>query len=254
MVTLEDLYLAQRRLAGVALRTPLVRCVCSEARRCPCSGTGRILRLKLESLQPVGAFKLRGAYNKMCSLSDEQRATGVVAYSSGNHAQGVAYAARDLGVRATIVLPEDVSKVKLARTQSLGAEIVLAGTSGQERRAEAERLARDNRYEIVVPYDDETLIAGQGTVGLEILEDMPDVQTVLVPVGGGGLISGIAAAMKLQRPRDPRDRDRAGVGRRCPGKPAQGSVGLFSGGADRPHHRRRPADPAARRSAVGARR
>lgn len=203
VLTLEDLKCAQRSLAGVAVRTPLVRCVCSGVSPCPCSGTDlklHLIHLKFESLQPMGAFKLRGAYNKISSLNEEQRAAGIVAYSSGNHAQGVAYAARELGIRATIVLPEDAPEVKVERTKGFAAEIVFAGTSSDERKAEAERLARENGYAIVVPYDDEILMAGQGTVGLEILEDMPDVETVLVPVGGGGLVGGIASALKLQRP------------------------------------------------------
>jgi threonine dehydratase len=192
MVELDDIRLAHRRLKGVAVHTPLVLC--------PRSVTERLLYFKPESFQPVGSFKLRGAYNKIASLSDKQKSQGVIAYSSGNHAQGVAYAAVKLGVRATIVMPESASKVKLARTEELGAEIVSVGAGSEERRAKAEEIADERGYVLVPPYDDEALIAGQGTVGLEILEDLPDVETVLVPVGGGGLISGVAAALKLSRP------------------------------------------------------
>lgn len=192
MVELDDIRLAHRRLEGVAVHTPLVLC--------PRSVTERLLYFKPESFQPVGSFKLRGAYNKIASLSEKQKRQGVIAYSSGNHAQGVAYAAVKLGVRATIVMPESASKVKLAKTEELGAEIVSVGAGSEERRAKAEEIADERGYALVPPYDDEALIAGQGTVGLEILEDLPDVETVLVPVGGGGLISGVAAALKLSRP------------------------------------------------------
>ena len=191
MISLDDIELAQRRIAGVALRTPLVLC--------PHGEEDRTLYIKAESLQPTGAFKLRGAHNKISSLSPEERRRGVVAHSSGNHAQAVAYAARSLGVRAVIVMPRGASRVKLAATEAFGAEVVLVGDDSAERTRRAEELALEHGYVPVPPYDDETLIAGQGTVGLEILEDLPDVETVLVPVSGGGLISGIAAAVKLSR-------------------------------------------------------
>jgi threonine dehydratase len=192
LITLEDLRLAQRRVRGVALHTPLVPC--------PRGEEDRTLHLKAESLQPTGAFKLRGAYNKISSLSPEERRRGVVAHSSGNHAQAVAYAARSLGVRAVIVMPRGAARVKLDATAAFGAEIVLVGDDSAERVRRTGELAADHGYVPVPPYDDETLIAGQGTVGLEILEDLPDVETVLVPVSGGGLISGVAAALKLSRP------------------------------------------------------
>jgi threonine dehydratase len=160
----------------------------------------RKLFLKLENLQPIGAFKLRGAYNKVASLSDEERSRGVISYSSGNHAQGVAYAARALGVKAIIVMPSNAPKNKLEATEALEAEIVTVGPGSEERRLRAEQLAAEHGYAIVPPYNDEKIIAGQGTVGLEILEDLPNVETVLVPVGGGGLISGVSAAIKLSRP------------------------------------------------------
>jgi threonine dehydratase len=176
----------------VAFRTPLVPC--------PRSEEDRSLYFKAENLQPTGAFKLRGAYNKISSLSPEERGRGVVAHSSGNHAQAVAYAARSLGVRAVIVMPRGAARVKLDATTAFGAEVVLVGDDSAERVLRAEELAAEHGYVPVPPYDDETLIAGQGTVGLEILEDLPDVETVLVPVSGGGLISGVAAALKSSRP------------------------------------------------------
>ena len=164
------------------------------------STDGRRLFLKLENLQPIGAFKLRGAYNKIASLSPEERARGVIAYSSGNHAQGVAYAARALHTKAVIVMPGNAPAIKLEATAALGAEIVKVGPGSSERQQKAEELAAQHGYAIVPPYNDEKIIAGQGTMGLEILEDMPSVETVLVPVGGGGMISGVAAAIKLSRP------------------------------------------------------
>jgi threonine dehydratase len=160
----------------------------------------RKLYLKLESQQPIGAFKLRGAYNKVASLSEQERQRGVITYSSGNHAQGVAYAARALGAKAVIVMPKNAPAVKREATAALGAEIVFVGPGSAERQAKAEELAAQHGYAIVPPYNDEMIIAGQGTMGLEILEDLPDVETVLAPVGGGGMISGIATAIKLSKP------------------------------------------------------
>jgi threonine dehydratase len=192
MIELEDIEVARRRLRGVAFRTPLVPC--------PRSEEAKALYFKPESLQPTGAFKLRGAYNKISSLSSEDRRRGVVAHSSGNHAQAVAYAARALQTRAVIVMPQGAPRVKLDATAALGAEVVLVGPGSAERFRKAEELAEEHGYVPVPPYDDEVLIAGQGTIGLEIMEDLPDVETVLVPVSGGGLIGGISAAIKLSRP------------------------------------------------------
>jgi threonine dehydratase len=192
MIGLGDIGEARRRLRGVTLRTPLVPC--------PHGRPGRALYFKPESLQPTGAFKLRGAYNKIFSLSPEERRRGVIAHSSGNHAQAVAYAARALGTRAVIVMPRDAPRVKLEATAVLGAEVVPVGSDSGERVRRAGELAAEHGYVPVPPYDDEVLIAGQGTIGPEILEDLPEVETVLVPVSGGGLISGIAAAIKLSRP------------------------------------------------------
>ncbi len=194
MVNLDDIELAQRRISGVAVRTPLI----------PYSQVAdddRALYFKPENFQPIGAFKIRGAYNKIASLTSEEKQRGVISYSSGNHAQGVAYAARELGVRATIVMPGNAPKVKLDNTRALGANVVQVGNGGEERRIKAEELAAEHGYIMVPPYNDETLIAGQGTVGLEILEDLPQVDTILVPIGGGGLISGVAVAIKLSNPR-----------------------------------------------------
>jgi len=192
MVTLDDIKRAQSLLNGIAVRTPLLEWTGVAAKR--------KLFLKLENLQPIGAFKLRGAYNKVSSLSDEERRRGVISYSSGNHAQGVAYAARALGVKAVIVMPANAPKNKLEATAALGAEVVTVGPSSEERQLRAEQLAAEHGYVIVPPYNDEKIIAGQGTVGLEIIEDLPEVETVLAPVGGGGLISGISAAIKLTKP------------------------------------------------------
>jgi len=167
---------------------------------CPRGEEDRALYFKPESLQPTGAFKVRGAYNKISSLSDEERGVGVVAHSSGNHAQAVAYAARELDTRAVVVMPREASSVKLDATAKFGAKIILVGPDSAERSRKAEELAQEHGYIPVPPYDDEVIMGGQGTIGLEILEDLPDVETVLVPVSGGGLIGGISAAIKLSRP------------------------------------------------------
>ncbi len=151
-------------------------------------------------MQPIGSFKLRGAYNKIATLSEDEQRRGVITYSSGNHAQGVAYAARALGVRAVVVMPRNAPPIKVESTRALGAEVVFVGPASSERKARAEELAAEHGYVIVPPYNDERIIAGQGTIGLEILEDLPEAETVLSPVGGGGLISGVAAALKLNRP------------------------------------------------------
>jgi threonine dehydratase len=190
IVSLQQIQQARARLDGITVRTPLI----------PLEYESRTLYLKPENLQPIGAFKLRGAYNKIASLTDEERARGVITYSSGNHAQGVAYAARALQTKAVIVMPRNAPAIKRDATAALGAEIVFVGPSGVERQIKAEELAAEYGYVIVPPYDDEKIIAGQGTTGLEILEDLPDVELVLVPVGGGGLISGISTAIKLSKP------------------------------------------------------
>ena len=208
MITLSDIHSARARLQGITTRTrlvefdlrvphvsPLLRDMGT-----PAPDPSRRLYLKPENQQPIGAFKLRGAYNKIASLSEADRKRGVISYSSGNHAQGVAYAARALGVKAVIVMPNNAPAIKRQATAALGAEIVLVGPGSTERQLKAEELAAQHGYVIVPPYNDEKIIAGQGTIGLEILEDLPEVEAVFSPVGGGGLISGIAAAIKLTRP------------------------------------------------------
>jgi len=194
MITLSDLRAAQSRLNGITKRTRLVEFK-------TCAEDPRRLFLKPENQQPIGAFKLRGAYNKIAALSDEERNRGVISYSSGNHAQGVAYAARALKTKAVIVMPNNAPQIKREATAKLGAEIVLVGPGSDERKTRAEELAAQHGYVIVPPYNDEHIIAGQGTIGLEILEEFPEVETVLAPVGGGGLISGVAAAIKLTNPK-----------------------------------------------------
>src|SRR5579862_102876 len=189
MVTLSDVHAAQVLLRRITVHTPLIEFKL-------CDTDPRRLLLKPENQQPIGSFKLRGAYNKIASLSEEERRRGVIAYSSGNHAQGVAYAARALGVRAVIVMPRSAPAIKRESTAAMGAELVLVGPGSEERRTRAEELAAQHGYVIVPPYNDEGIIAGQATIGLEILEDLPEVETILAPVGGGGLVSGIAAAVK----------------------------------------------------------
>jgi threonine dehydratase len=184
-------------LRGVAVRTPLIPTHIHESSK---QKDDRQLFLKPENLQPIGSFKLRGAYNKVASLPEKDRRRGVITYSSGNHAQGVAYAARALGVKAVIVMPRNAPAVKREATLALGAEIILVGPASSERQAKAEELAALHGYVIVPPYNDEMIIAGQGTMGLEILEDLPEVETVIAPVGGGGMLSGIATAIKLSKP------------------------------------------------------
>jgi threonine dehydratase len=187
LVTLDEIRAAAERIRGVALRPPLLR-------------WDDRTWLKPESLQPVGAFKMRGAYNALASLTDEERSRGVVTYSSGNHAQAVARAARLLDAHAVIVMPEDAPPVKIEGVRRDGAEIVFAGLTGEERHANAlEQVKRDGRV-MIEPYDDRRIIAGQGTCGLEIAEDLPRVTSVLIPVSGGGLSAGIATAIKALTP------------------------------------------------------
>lgn len=193
LVSLDDIRRAAANLAGVALRTPLV----------PFGTAGRDgprVLLKAESLQQIGAFKIRGAYHAIASLTTEERRRGVVTHSSGNHAQGVARAARLFGIRAVIVMPSDAPAVKRSRVEADGAEIVIVGPASGEREARAEELVREQALVFVAPYDDDRIIAGQGTVGLEIAEDVPDLAAVLVPIGGGGLSSGIAVAIRALHP------------------------------------------------------
>ena len=177
-------------LRGVATRTPLVPFGRPTARR----------YLKAESLQPIGAFKIRGAYVAIASLSPDERRRGVITYSSGNHAQGVARAARLVGAPAVVVMPSDAPEVKRSRVEADGAEVVIVGTSSEERQRVAEEIAGRRSLAVIPPFDDDRIIAGQATVGLEIAEDLPDVAAVLVPIGGGGLASGVAVAVKALVP------------------------------------------------------
>jgi threonine dehydratase len=190
LVTIDAVRAAAAALRGIAIRTPLVPFGRPEARRF----------LKAESLQPIGAFKIRGAYVAVASLSAAERARGVITYSSGNHAQGVARAARLLGAPAVVVMPSDAPALKKARVEADGAEVVVVGTSSEERQQVAEAIAAERGLAIIPPFDDDRIIAGQGTVGLEIAEDMPGVAAVLVPIGGGGLASGIAVALRALVP------------------------------------------------------
>jgi threonine dehydratase len=194
LVSLSDIRAAAAGLFGVAVRTPLLHSAAiSEA-------VGTTVRLKPEMLQRGGAFKFRGAYTFLSRLSPEARGRGVIAPSSGNHAQAVSLAARMYKVPATVVMPTTVTEAKRAGAERLGARIVLAGTTTKDRMDRALQLADEEGLTLVPPFDDPTIIAGQGTVGLEIVEDAPDIGTVIVQVGGGGLSAGVAAAVKRLRP------------------------------------------------------
>jgi threonine dehydratase len=197
LVGLKSIRAAARRIAGIAVRTPMVKAVFPGISD---GGSGRQVWLKAESLQPIGAFKIRGAADKILQLTAAEIARGVITYSSGNHAQGVAYAAREVGAKAVIVMPSNAPAVKRAATLALGAEVVDVGLASSERLAVAQRLVEEHGYIVIPPYDDEQVITGQGTCGLEIAEDLPDVDLVLSPVSGGGLLSGVAAAVKQLRP------------------------------------------------------
>jgi threo-3-hydroxy-L-aspartate ammonia-lyase len=203
-VTLDEFRAAQKRIAGVAVRTPLHRVLSEGLRVAGLRELPFALFIKDESRQPIGSFKLRGGYNCIAQLPPEVLCRGVITYSSGNHAQAVAYAARTLGAKAVIVMPENASIVKQQATLALGAEIVLVGPASSERRAKAEELAAEHGYTIIPPYDDPAIIAGQGTCGLEILEQLNERERedvlIISPVSGGGLLSGIATAIKLAAP------------------------------------------------------
>jgi threonine dehydratase len=195
LVSLEDLQAAATVLRGVAVRTPLL-----PADDVAPTGAGGRLWLKPEMLQRGGAFKLRGAYTFLAALPPEVRARGVVAPSSGNHAQAVALAARLFGVAATVVMPTTVTPAKRGGAERLGARVELAGTTTAERMERAIEIVQATGGVLVPPYDHPTIIAGQGTAGLEIVEDLPHVRLVVVPVGGGGLSAGVATAVKLLSP------------------------------------------------------
>ena len=194
LITLADLRAAAERIAPVAVRTPTLPCD-------PASDlVGGQVFIKPEMLQRSGAFKLRGAYNFLAQLTPDERARGVIAPSSGNHAQAVALAAKLFGCKAVVVMPTTVTQAKRGGAERLGARIELAGTTTQDRYDRAVELMEQEGFALVPPYDHPWIIAGQGTVGLEIADDIPDVGTVLVPVGGGGLSAGVATAIKLRQP------------------------------------------------------
>lgn len=192
-VTLGMILEARERLKGVAQRTGLVQFKAL-------SDEQSQIYLKTEDLQNTGSFKVRGAYIKIASLSEEERACGVIASSAGNHAQGVALAAKAFGVPATIVMPAGAPLSKVKATRELGANVVLHGTVYDDAYAEACRIQQETGATFIHPFDDPMVIAGQGTIGLEIMDDLPDVRTIVVPIGGGGLASGVAAAVKMLHP------------------------------------------------------
>jgi threonine dehydratase len=212
LVSIDSIRAAAARIAPIAMKTPLVRAAFPGVSG---YGTGKEIWLKAESLQPIGAFKIRGAANKILQLSAAEIARGVITYSSGNHAQAVAYVARELGAKygapgdrssspgckAVIVMPSNAPAIKRAATLALGAEVVDVGVSSNDRLAKAEELVREHGYIMIPPYDDEQIIAGQATCGLEIVEALPDVDLVVSPVSGGGLLSGVAAAVKQLSPK-----------------------------------------------------
>ncbi len=191
---IDDILKAKERLNGYIKHTPIIRCEKMEKR------FGCEIYFKPENLQMTGAFKLRGALNKALSMSKEEISKGLIATSSGNHAQGLAYAARMLGVKAIIVLPANAPKIKIENTKALGAEVVLFDGDTAARWKKVYEIADENGYVPVHAFEDPTVMAGQGTIGLEILEDLEDVDTVIIPMGGGGLISGIATAIKETKP------------------------------------------------------
>ena len=192
-IEIEDIERAAQRLAGVAHRTPVVTSRTLDER------TGARVHLKAECFQRGGAFKFRGAYNKISSLDADALRRGVIAFSSGNHAQAVAIAAALLGTRATIVVPKDAPPAKLDATRGYGAEVVLYDRWAESREEIGARLAEERGLELVRPYDDPLIMAGQGTVALELLEEAPELDLLLVPVSGGGLIAGCATAAKAHR-------------------------------------------------------
>ncbi len=194
MINLSDIEAAAARLQGHLLRTPFV------ASRTLSDITGAQVFLKFENLQFTASFKERGACNKLAQLTPQERQRGVIAMSAGNHAQGVAYHAQRLGLRAVIVMPRFTPGVKVERTRGFGAEIVLHGDTLDEARAHALVLAEQQQLVFVHPYDDADIVAGQGTVGLEMMQDVPELDTLVVAIGGGGLIAGMATAAKSIKP------------------------------------------------------
>src|SRR5438445_4481159 len=193
-VSIDDVHAAARRLRNRIHRTPVVSCQSMD------DATGHPVFLKCENLQRAGAFKIRGALNKLLSLSPGERARGVVAFSSGNHAQGVALAARMTGTRAMILMPTDAPALKLAATRGYGAEVVFYDRQTEDREARARALVEKTGRVLVPPYDDYTIMAGQGTAALEFLADAPDLDALLTPVGGGGLMAGCSTVTRALLP------------------------------------------------------
>src|SRR5437868_4352157 len=182
-VTFKDIETARTTLQGNVVRTPLIRAPKLS------DMTGADIHVKFENLQVTSSFKDRGAYNKMSSLTDAERARGVIAMSAGNHAQAVAYHAKRLGIPATIVMPETTPSTKVERTRAHGAQVILSGETLADSQVTAEALVREKGLVLVHPYDDDRIIAGQGTIGIEMLEDEPALDCIVVPIGGGGVIS-----------------------------------------------------------------
>ena len=249
LVSLDAIRAAAKRIAGIAVKTPLLRAPFPGVSGI---GTAKEIWLKAESLQPIGAFKIRGAANKILQLTPEQIARGVITYSSGNHAQGVAYAAREVGAKAVIVMPSNAPAIKRAATLALGAEVVDVGVASSERLAKAEELVRKHGYIVVPPYDDEQIIAGQATCGLEIVEALPDVDLVLAPVSGGGLLSGVATAVKRTASRRKGLRRRTGTGRRHGRELSHRQDRRLGCGTDQPDDCRRSAHAERRRAQLRA--
>lgn len=193
-MSLEEIREAARGLAGVAVHTQLMHVPALSDR------AGVPVYLKLENQQPTGAFKLRGAWTFVRRLPPDAQARGVITYSSGNHGQAVAFAAQRVGARAVVVMPETAPQLKVERVRQWGGEVQFAGTTSEDRRARAMALADAEGLTVIPPYDHPDIVAGQGTVGLEIVEDLPDVAHVAVPVGGGGLAAGVTAAVTALRP------------------------------------------------------
>ena len=194
MITLADVEAAAERLRGVANRTPVLTSRTLNER------TGATVYVKAESFQRAGSFKFRGAYNRLAQLSDDERGRGVAAFSSGNHAGALALAASIVGTKATILMPEDTPAAKLAATESYGAEVVTFDRYTQDREELGRRLAEDRGLTLVPPYEDERIMAGQGTAALELLEDVGELDVLVVPVGGGGLVAGSSTAAKGRQP------------------------------------------------------
>jgi threonine dehydratase len=189
-VTMQDIYLARQRIARLARRTPLISSPLLTER------LGASVYLKLENLQETGSFKIRGAANKMLTLTPDEKARGVITVSTGNHGRAVSHIAKRLGIKAVICVPEGTPDNKVEAIKSLGAEIVVGGTTYDEAEEHAFKLEKERGLTIIHPFDDPFIIAGQGTIGLELLEDLPELDTVIVPMSGGGLISGVALAVK----------------------------------------------------------